>query len=224
MASFIKYGIIEDTRNFKYSKNKNIKEEFMYRLSEKQMIFIYTGPDGSGRKTLAKMVATMFDMQTVPSFTTRNPRPFENNGEDYHFVSKETFLQLKEQNEFLESVEIDGNYYGIREIDIKNLFKKHKVLFLTLNPEGAQLLKDMYGDQVVRIFVYADRDTVIKRQKERGDDEADITRHMNHYDENMNYKSACEHVFENYDLPQVSYQISEVIESYLDRNLIVTDY
>lgn len=196
----------------------------MYKLQDKEMIFIYTGPDGSGRKTLAKMVATAFSMKTVPSFTTRNPRPFENNGEDYHFVRKETFLQMKQQDEFVESVEIDGHYYGIREIDIQRIFEKQKIIHLTLNPEGAQLLKNLYGDQVIRLFIYADRDTVIERQKARGDNPEEIERHMTHYDETMNYKTECEHVFENYDLPQVSHQISEVIETYLDRNLIVTDY
>ncbi|MCC3357254.1 guanylate kinase [Bacillus sp. REN16] len=196
----------------------------MYKLKDKQRIFIYTGPDGSGRKTLGKMVSTAFDMQTVPSFTTRSPRPFENNGEDYHFVSKETFQQMMQQNEFLESVEIDGHFYGIREIDIVNIFKKHKVVYLTLNPEGADLLKQMYGDKAIRIFVYADRETVHERQKTRGDGPEDIKRHMNHYDETMDYKTSCEHVYENYDLPQVSYQISEMIETYLDRQLIADDY
>ncbi|WP_077618051.1 guanylate kinase [Bacillus sinesaloumensis] len=196
----------------------------MYRLKDQERIFIYTGPDGSGRKTLGKMVATAFDMQTVPSFTTRSPRPFENNGEDYHFVSKETFQQMMQQNEFLESVEIDGHFYGIREIDIVNIFKKNKVIYLTLNPEGATLLKEMYGDKAIRIFVYADRLTVYERQQKRGDSEEDIVRHMNHYDETMAYKAFCEHVYENYDLPQVSYQISEMIETYLDRQLIADDY
>ncbi|MFS0863157.1 guanylate kinase [Fredinandcohnia sp. 179-A 10B2 NHS] len=196
----------------------------MYQLKDKEMLFIYTGPDGSGRKTLARMVATAFDMETVPSFTTRSPRPFENNGEDYHFISKETFQQMIEQNEFLESVEIDGYFYGIREIDIVNIFKKHKVVYLTLNPEGAEVLKKMYEDKAVRIFVFADRHTVHERQKQRGDSEEDIARHMKHYDETMAYKTSCEHVYENYDLPQVSYQISEMIETYLDRQLIADDY
>jgi guanylate kinase len=196
----------------------------MYQLKEKEMLFIYTGPDGSGRKTLAKMVSTAFDMETVPSFITRSPRPFEENGKDYHFIKEETFLQMKQQDEFIESVKIHGAYYGIREIDIINIFNKHKVVYFTMNIEGAQLLKDLYGDQVVRLFISADRDTVIQRQKERGDDEEAIRKHMEDYDKTMAYKNECEHVFENYDLPQVSFQISEVIESYLDRNLIVTDY
>ena len=46
----------------------------MYSIKEKEKLFIYTGPDGSGRKTIAKMVATTFDMETVLSYTTRSPR------------------------------------------------------------------------------------------------------------------------------------------------------
>ncbi|WP_349407486.1 guanylate kinase [Pseudalkalibacillus sp. SCS-8] len=196
----------------------------MHSFDEEQKIFIYTGPDGSGRKTLARMVATVYDMETVLSYTTRSPRHYETDGKDYHFVSEETFQKMKQNREFIESVDIDGFQYGIREQEIKNAFKHHRLLYLALNPEGADKLKQMFGEKVIRIFVYADRDTVIQRQKERQDSDSDITRHMNHYDETMSYKTKCEHTFENYDLPQVSYQISELVESYLDRDYIESDY
>lgn len=196
----------------------------MYKIKEKEKIFIYTGPDGSGRKTVAKMVATAFDMETVLSYTTRPPRHYEQNGEDYHFVNEESFKKMQDNQEFLESVEIDGFYYGIREDDIVKAFENHNLVYLTLNPEGTEKLKNMYGDRVMRFFIYADRDTVIERQQARQDNEADIKRHMTHYDEIMAYKNSCEHAFENYDSPQISFQVSEVIEDYLDRNRIVTDY
>lgn len=196
----------------------------MYKIKEKEKLFIYTGPDGSGRKTVAKMVATAFDMETVLSYTTRPPRHYEQNGEDYHFVNEETFKKMQDNQEFLESVEIDGFYYGIRENDIVKAFENHNLVYLTLNPEGTEKLKNMYGDRVMRFFIYADRDTVIERQKARQDNEADIERHMTHYDEIMAYKNSCEHAFENYDSPQISFQVSEVIEAFLDRNRIVTDY
>jgi guanylate kinase len=47
---------------------------------------------------------------------------------------------------------------------------------------------------------------------------------MAHYDETMGYKKNYKHVFENYDSPQVAFQISELIEAFLDRGVIVTDY
>ncbi|MGG3563951.1 guanylate kinase [Neobacillus rhizosphaerae] len=196
----------------------------MYKIKEKEKIFIYTGPDGSGRKTIAKMVATAFDMETVLSYTTRPPRHYEQNGEDYHFINEEDFKKMQENHEFLESVEIDGFYYGICEQDIVKAFENHNLVYLTLNPEGTEKLKKLYGDRVMRFFIYADRDTVVERQKERQDNIADINRHMSHYDEIMSYKSSCEHAFENYDLPQASFQISEVIEAFLERGFEVTDY
>ena len=196
----------------------------MYKIKEKEKLFIYTGPDGSGRKTVAKMVATAFDMETVLSYTTRPPRHYEENGKDYNFVNEETFKNMQEKQEFIESVEIDGIHYGIREQDIVKAFETHNLVYLTLNPAGTEKLKEMYGKRVMRFFIFADRDTVIKRQKDREDEEVDIQRHMNHYDETMAYKENCEHSFENYDSPQVSFQISEVIEKFLDRDVIVTDY
>jgi guanylate kinase len=196
----------------------------MYKIKDKEKLFIYTGPDGSGRKTIAKMVATAFDMETVLSYTTRPPRHYEQDGVDYHFVSEENFNTLKNNQEFLESVDIDGIHYGIREEDIVKAFENHNLVYLTLNPEGTEKLKSMYGDKVMRFFIFADRDTVIARHEARKDKEEDIKRHLAHYDEIMAYKNLCEHVFENYDSPQVSYQVSEVIEAFLDRNRIVTDY
>ncbi len=131
---------------------------------------------------------------------------------------------MEAQQEFLESVEIDGIHYGIREQDIVEAFANHDLIYLTLNPEGAEKLKALFHEHVIRIFVYADRDTVIQRQRDREDSEEVIERHMSHYDETMSYKHNCEHVFENFDAPQVAYQVSELIETYLDRNLTVTDY
>ncbi|TCJ01949.1 guanylate kinase [Cytobacillus praedii] len=196
----------------------------MYEIKGQEKLFIYTGPDGSGRKTISKMVATMFDMETVLSYTTRPPRHYEQDGEDYHFVDNEAFIKMKENHEFLESVEIDGFYYGIREEDIIKAFESHALVYLTLNPEGTEKLKLMYGDRVIRFFIYSDRDTVIQRHKAREDKEEDINRHLAHYNEIMGYKTNCEYTFENYDSPQVSFQVSEVVESILDRDIIITDY
>jgi guanylate kinase len=167
----------------------------MYELKAKEKIFIYTGPDGSGRKTLAKMVATAFDMESVLSYTTRPVKSYEKNGEDYHFITKETFEKMAKNHEFLEQTQIDDFHYGIREQDIIDAFREHKLVYLTLNLKGADLVKEIYGDKVVRIFVYANRDTVELRQKQRGDDEEAIQRHMNHYEETMQYKDECEHSF-----------------------------
>lgn len=196
----------------------------MYQIKDKEKIFIYTGPDGSGRKTISKMVATMFEMKTVLSYTTRSPRHYEKDGRDYYFVDEAEFERMDRNGEFLEHVEIEGIHYGIREEDVINAFKNHNLIYLTLNTEGAEKLKNMYGERVMRLFIYADRDTVLERQRARQDDAEAIERHMRYYDATMAYKNQCEHAFENFDAPQVSFQVSEVIEAFLDRDIIITDY
>ncbi|MBO8170428.1 MAG: guanylate kinase [Bacillaceae bacterium] len=196
----------------------------MYELNDKQLIFVFTGPDGSGRRTIADMVGPSLDMAKVLSYTTRKPRSVEKDGQDYYFVSESQFKQMQDNGEFLESIEYDGHYYGIKESDVASLLEKKGVIYMSLNIEGTRILKDMYQDKVIRIFVYANAETVRKRQEERGTDREEIEKHMSHFEEAMNYKDECEHVFENYDLPQVAYQIQETIEQYLDRNLTESDY
>ncbi|ADU31998.1 guanylate kinase [Evansella cellulosilytica] len=192
----------------------------MYSLKEKEIIFVFTGPDGSGRKTVSKLVGeSTLHMKGVISYTTRERRHYETEGEDYHYISKDEFESARNNGEFLESVEVDGNLYGIKEQDIKNTFEEKGCIYLVLNTEGAEILKKLYGDKVIRFFVYADRNTVMERQKERGDTPEIIERHLAHYDQDMAYKEECEHIFENYKLDHIAFEVTNTIEHYFKLKL-----
>ncbi|MES7204604.1 hypothetical protein U6Q21_12590, partial [Cutibacterium acnes] len=112
---------------------------------------------------------------------------------------------------------------GIKAEDINSLFAKGSV-FVILNRHGADMLKHIYGDKVVRIFLYADRNTVLERQKKMGLADYDIERHLSHYDEDMAYGSECEHSVENInDLGHTIYHVTNLMEEYLQRDLIDKD-
>src|SRR5690554_5287809 len=112
----------------------------MYHLKNTEMIFVFTGPDGSGRKTVSKLVAeSTLHMKGIISYTTREKRHYELDGKDYHFVSSEEFKAAEERGEFLESVKIEGNYYGIKEKDIQETFENYGCIYLVLNKEGAEI-------------------------------------------------------------------------------------
>lgn len=195
----------------------------MYEFGEREKVIVFTGPDGSGRKSVAEAVGHTFGMAKVVSYATRAPRPGEVNGQDYHFVSHATYGQMEQQGEFLESVTIDGQNYGIRGIDIEEQLDLRGCVYLILNREGADILKKVYGDKVVRLFVFADRRTVEERQQRLGLDSGTIEAHLSHYDSEMEYRSSCEHAFENYDLAQTTYEITNTLETYLQRNLVDKD-
>lgn len=189
----------------------------------RKFIFVFTGPDGSGRKTVADAAGLTVGLRKVISYTTRRKRPTEEHGQDYHFVTDAEFGRSAAAGEFIEHLMIDGFRYGIKEADINALFAKGSV-YLILNRHGADMMRLKYGDRVVRIFLYADRNTVAERQKEAGLTALEIERHLARYDEDMAYGPSCEHSVENInDLGHTVFHVTNVLESYLQRNLIEKD-
>lgn len=188
----------------------------MFNLKDKEYILVFTGPDGAGRKTIAEMIFRSLHIPPVVSYTTRPKKPMEVDGQDYHFITEAEFRQAEENNEFMERVVSDGYSYGIKEGDIASLFTESQSVIMVLNAEGTEKVKQLYGDRVIRFFIYADSDTVVERQKQRGDSEEDIVRHLAHYNEAMAYKDACEHIFENFDSSHTSFEITKLLENYLN--------
>ena len=76
-------------------------------------LFVITAPSGAGKTSLIS--ALLRDdprLKLSISYTTRAPRPGEQDGREYHFVDDATFLAMRERGEFLESAEVHGNRYG----------------------------------------------------------------------------------------------------------------
>lgn len=191
----------------------------MYELKDKEMIFVFTGPNGAGRKTVAEMAGLTLNIKQVLSYTTRVKRHNEIEGQDYYFISQEAFEEAKRHNEFIEVVENSGVQYGIKSKDIEDQLQLSGCIYLILNREGSDILKSVYGDKVKRILIYADKEIIIKRQEERGDTPELIAKYMATYEEEIAYRSQCEHVYENTDLSHTMYDITKTLESYLERDL-----
>ncbi|MEX1028591.1 MAG: guanylate kinase [Paenibacillaceae bacterium] len=195
----------------------------MYELKETERIFIFTGPVGAGRSTIANMVGNTLGMKKVISNTTRDPRPSEEHGQDYYFVNRDQFIQAIEGNEFLEHIDINNNLYGIKNKDVEHLFEQFSCIYIILNPSGADILKKYYGDKVVRLFIYADRTIVEERQRKKGLTEPEIMNHLKHYEQDMAYMKQCEYSFENLDLAHNVFDITNILDTYLDRGLVDKD-
>ncbi|GAA3410027.1 guanylate kinase [Paenibacillus hodogayensis] len=189
----------------------------------KPRLFVFTGPDGSGRKTIADMTGSTLELKKALSYTTREPRPGEREGQDYHFIDQESFLQAKANGEFVEAVFTEGHHYGIKQSDIEKLWSEHRFVYVILNPEGARMLKQAYGDRVIRLFLYADRESLWRRQVDRGDGVEAVESRMSLYSAAMSHLPECEHSFENVDLSHTVFSITNVIERYLNRQLLNLD-
>jgi guanylate kinase len=190
---------------------------------KREMIFVFTGPDGSGRKTVADMVGRTLGLSKVLSYTTRSPRSGEVDGQDYHFISRDEFLEFKANGDFIEDVEIKGNLFGIKKQDIDYMFAHLDYFYLILNAQGAKVLKDKFGDKVIRIFIYLDKDTIVERQKLANSSAELIQQHIDHYEDDMSYKAACKYAVENIDLAHTVFSVTNIMENYLQRDLVEKD-
>ena len=93
-------------------------------------LFIISAPSGAGKTSLvSQLLERMDNIKASISHTTRDRRPGEEDGVNYHFISQQEFVSMLEQNAFLEHAEVFGNYYGTSEQWVKETLAAGEDLF-----------------------------------------------------------------------------------------------
>ena len=108
-------------------------------------LFVITAPSGAGKSSLIN--ALLKDDPTLKlsiSYTTRAPRPGEQDGREFHFVDRPTFLAMRGRGEFLESAEVHGNHYGTSKKVIEQSLARGEDVLLEIDWQGAQQVRRLY--------------------------------------------------------------------------------
>lgn len=105
---------------------------------------IISGPSGTGKSTLLKKLLAEYPDKFgfSVSNTTRNPREGEKDGEDYHFITVDTFKQMIDQNQFIEWAQFSGNYYGTSFRAVEDVSKINRICVLDIDMQGVKLVKN----------------------------------------------------------------------------------
>src|SRR5689334_17922566 len=97
------------------------------------ILYIISAPSGSGKSTLVNEMRTIVpDLDFSISYTTRPPRGSEQNGREYHFISREEFERMIQNEDFLEYAEVFGNYYGTAKRFLEEARHRGKDLLLDI--------------------------------------------------------------------------------------------
>ena len=116
-------------------------------------VFVVSAPAGTGKTTLVKKLLEEFPcVKTTISYTTREPRAGESQGIDYFFISKEEFKKKIEDHEFLEYVELYGDYYGTSKNSIEKLQKAGNHVVLVIDTEGGLKIKKIMHATLIFIM------------------------------------------------------------------------
>jgi len=117
------------------------------------LLLIVSAPSGTGKTSICRKILKMFpDVRFSVSWTTRPPRSGEEEGRDYHFVSKEEFRKRIERGEFVEWVENYGQLYGTAKESLSGLLGRGCDLILDIEPRGAKAIREQYPKGVF-IFI-----------------------------------------------------------------------
>lgn len=131
------------------------------------MLFVICAPSGAGKTTIIHELFKIFPELTFSvSATTRSKRPKETDGKDYHFISMDEFLTKKANNEFIETEEVHGNFYGTLKSETEPFLKSNKHMIFDVDVKGAVSIKNMYPEAVT-IFIDVPYEELIRRLKNR---------------------------------------------------------
>ncbi|XP_043985365.1 guanylate kinase 1b isoform X2 [Gambusia affinis] len=130
---------------------------------------VLSGPSGAGKSTLLKRL--MKDHEGVFGFsvshTTRNPRPGEEDGKDYHFTTREAMQEGIDNGEFIENAEFSGNMYGTSKAAVEDVRAKNLICILDVDIQGVKRIKETDLDPIYISIQPPSMEILEKRLRDR---------------------------------------------------------
>ena len=138
-------------------------------------LYIISAPSGAGKTSLVKaLIDSQPQVRVSVSHTTRTIRPGEVDGVNYHFVSREQFLNMLEHNDFLEHAEVFSNLYGTSQAWVEKTLKEGMDLILEIDWQGAEQVRRLLP-QAKSIFILPPTKEALRhRLTNRGQDSGEI--------------------------------------------------
>ncbi|HXU93471.1 MAG TPA: guanylate kinase [Gallionella sp.] len=138
-------------------------------------LFIVSAPSGAGKTSLVHALLNINpQIDLSVSYTTRNPRPGEVDGEAYHFVNRDTFMSMAKRGEFLESAEVYGNFYGTSQTWISEQIAQGRDILLEIDWQGAAQVRKLFPESVSIFILPPSLEALEQRLKGRGKDNDEV--------------------------------------------------
>ena len=125
----------------------------MQNKAERGLLIALSGPSGSGKGTIVHALLNKRDDTVLSvSATTRAPREGEVDGVHYHFIDRDVFLEMIQDNAFLEYAEYNGNFYGTPRAPVEAELMAGRNVLLEIEVQGAEKVMES-GADLVSVFI-----------------------------------------------------------------------
>ena len=182
------------------------------------MLVILSGVAGAGKDTIKKeLIKRMEDVESLPSYTSRQMREGDVEGGTYHFVSKEEFEKMLKNGEFYEYDVHHNNYYGLPRKLLNEKIKSGKIIVKDIDVNGTEHLKELLGNdtKVVTIFLRVPKEELRTRLENRIDKPSpeEIILRLNRFDYEESRIDLYDYVLKNDNLEKTVQIIMTIIEN-----------
>jgi guanylate kinase len=177
------------------------------------ILIVVSSPSGGGKGTLIQRVRrTVPGLSYSVSWTTRQPRPGEVEGRDYHFVSREEFERMRDSGGFLEWALVHGNYYGTAWSEVERAQRAGLDVILEIDVQGAANVRRLASDAVT-IFILPPSFEVLRERLTRRGSEAlpDLELRLRNARSEVERYREFEYIILNDDVERAAQQLAAVI-------------
>ena len=178
-------------------------------------LFVVAAPSGGGKTSLTRALLEKDPgIRLSVSYTTRPPRPGEQDGVDYHFVSAERFMALRDAGEFLEHAHVHGNWYATSASWLNQQIEAGQDVLLEIDWQGAAQVRRLIPSSV-HIFILPPSLALLEeRLHRRGqDDKATIARRLEAARDEMRQCAEFKYVIINQDFATAVDDLSAIVRA-----------
>lgn len=187
----------------------------------KGKLIVFSAPSGSGKTTIVRHLLKQekFNLAFSVSATSRAPRDFEKNGEDYYFISSREFKNKIKTDAFLEWEEVYINtFYGTLKSEIERIWKLKKHVIFDIDVVGGLKIKNKYPKETLAVFVKPPsvEELKIRLKKRSTESEDKINMRIAKASVELVTASQFDQIIKNYELEIALKEANNLVSKFLD--------
>jgi guanylate kinase len=180
-------------------------------------VFVITGPSGVGKGTLIRgLLSRIPQLELSVSATTRDPRPGERDGIDYHFLSPESFAARVAAGDFVEHAAYSGNRYGTLRSELERRIADGVPVVLEIEVQGARQVREAMPEAVQVFIAPPSHEALRTRLIGRGTDSTEqVEERLRTAERELAAQPEFAHVVVNDRLEDATEDLARIVESVL---------
>lgn len=186
-----------------------------FEIVRRGLLLALSAPSGGGKSAvLRELLKRDANLRYSVSYTSRQPRPGDVNGQDYHFVTVEEFRAMIARDEFYEHAEVHGNLYGTCARVVEEGMAKRLDIAMDIDVQGGLNIKRRVPDSVLIFLMPPSMDILEKRLRSRASDREDqIQLRMSNAYREIDHWKQYDYVVVNQDFEVTLRRVQDILEA-----------